>query len=184
MGGGIQGGAGANPGAGSTDLHPLFGMCCSDGKIWLPVPSSPPDLIKQLFSASTSEARCRLYRSPVGPTQSNARSFAPFWPPFLVKLRLGSQPRFEVTVVSIRPGLRTHRDPALRDAPDRPILRNTPTIGSYQTRNYTSLSHHRSRSNIGPLLVRRTNRKNAIVQGGSFTTRSAFHRDTHNILHL
>ncbi|KAF9791133.1 hypothetical protein BJ322DRAFT_998910, partial [Thelephora terrestris] len=43
--------------AGSTDLYPLFGICCSDGSIQLPAPPPPPDLLERLFTASTLEAR-------------------------------------------------------------------------------------------------------------------------------
>jgi hypothetical protein len=42
---------------GSTNLHPLFGMCCGDGSIQLPAPLPPPDLLQRLFTVSTLEAR-------------------------------------------------------------------------------------------------------------------------------
>ena len=41
----------------STDLHPLFGMCCSDGSVELPAPPPPPNPLLRFFSASTPEAR-------------------------------------------------------------------------------------------------------------------------------
>ena len=42
---------------GSTILHPLFGMCCSDGSIQLPEPPPPPELLERLFTAFTPEAQ-------------------------------------------------------------------------------------------------------------------------------
>jgi len=42
---------------GSTNRHPLFGMCCGDGSIVLPAPAPPPDPLRRLFSASTPEAQ-------------------------------------------------------------------------------------------------------------------------------
>ena len=63
---------------GSTTLHPLFGMCCSDGKIKLPAPAPPPEPLKQLFSASTPEAQhfrqnIRQYNSALAFTSLGAR---------------------------------------------------------------------------------------------------------------
>ena len=43
--------------AGSTNLHPLFGMCCGDGSIELPAPPPAPDPLRRFFSASTPEAQ-------------------------------------------------------------------------------------------------------------------------------
>ena len=43
--------------SGSTNLHPLFGMCCGDGTIQLPAPAPPPDMLERLFTASTLEAK-------------------------------------------------------------------------------------------------------------------------------
>ena len=64
--------------AGSTTLHPLFGMCCSDGNIRLPAPPPPPEPIKQLFSASTPEAQhfrqnIRQYNSALAFTSLGAQ---------------------------------------------------------------------------------------------------------------
>ena len=42
---------------GSTNLHPLFGMCCGDGTIQLPAPAPAPEPLQHFFSATTSEAR-------------------------------------------------------------------------------------------------------------------------------
>ena len=43
--------------SGSAIMHLLFGMCCLDGKIHLPQPPPPPNLLKRLFMASMLEAR-------------------------------------------------------------------------------------------------------------------------------
>jgi len=43
--------------AGSTNMHPLFGMCCGDGSVKLPAPPPPPDPLRRFFSAPTQEAR-------------------------------------------------------------------------------------------------------------------------------
>ena len=42
---------------GSTNVHPLFGMCCSDGTIQLPASAPAPEPLHHFFSATTSEAR-------------------------------------------------------------------------------------------------------------------------------
>jgi len=43
--------------AGSTNSHPLFGMCCGDGSITLPAPAPAPEPLQRFFSASTPEGR-------------------------------------------------------------------------------------------------------------------------------
>jgi hypothetical protein len=43
--------------AGSTNTYPLFGMCCCDGKVKLPVPVPAPEALQRFFSASTPESQ-------------------------------------------------------------------------------------------------------------------------------
>ena len=42
---------------GSTNVCPLFGVCCNDGGVQLPPPPPPPDALRCFFSASTPDAR-------------------------------------------------------------------------------------------------------------------------------
>jgi len=63
---------------GSTDVHPLFGMCCGDGSVQLPPPPPPPDALQRFFSASTPEAQkfrenIRQYNSALSFTSLGAQ---------------------------------------------------------------------------------------------------------------
>ncbi|KAF9647753.1 hypothetical protein BDM02DRAFT_3116609 [Thelephora ganbajun] len=41
---------------GSSNLHPLFGMCCGNRTTQLPTPPPPPGSLRHFFLASTPEA--------------------------------------------------------------------------------------------------------------------------------
>jgi len=63
---------------GSTDINPLFGMCCGDGSVQLPPLPPPPDALKNLFLGSTEEARqfrehIRQYNSALAFTSLRAK---------------------------------------------------------------------------------------------------------------
>ena len=63
---------------GSTNINPLFGMCCGDGTVQLPPLPPPPNTLGCLFSASTEEAKqfrenIRQYNSALAFTSLGAQ---------------------------------------------------------------------------------------------------------------
>lgn len=63
---------------GSTSIRPLFSICCGDGSVQLPAPAPAPDLLEQLFTALTPEAKAfreniRQYNSALAFTSLGAQ---------------------------------------------------------------------------------------------------------------